>query len=421
MGEAKSDLPEKQEAKSVAGGDLEATSKDLASDIANKEALHHECLQAAQEFQAGVLTRNEEMKALAAAKKAIQETTGDAATQTYLAQTSLMQVSSNKDRSGRPHDKFQALRFVRSLAEQIGSAALKQLASRMSSALQLTATGDPYGKVKDLLENMILQLEGEADSDVALKAYCDKEQIETRDKMDDAFTEKARVDTHIKQKKARGAKLRRDIAELQRQLAALKTAQGVASRIRESEKKAFMKNKAQMEQGLRGIKVALRVLKEHYGQDAQSNLLTQGASGGIIGMLEVVESDFSKGLTELIVTEETASSYYTSTTVPDSELEAAAKEHEMKLKMKEVASINKGAADLANDAAHASEKFAAIHQYAAMLKSKCSKSDSYEDRKKRRENELSGLREALTTLSGETVFFQVDSTHRLRGARRHIA
>jgi len=423
MTDAKGSLPEKVEAKSVATGDLEATSKDLAGDIAGKEALHHECLNAAQEFQASVLSRNTEMNALAGAKKAIQETTGGAAAQTYVvAGASFVQRASATKHMGTGVAKFEAVRFIRDLGARLGSANLDQLASRMSSALQFGSAADPYAKVKDLLANMIMQLQGEQDNDAALKVYCDKEMSATLDKKEDSTSERDRLNTHMEQKRARSAKLRGDIANLQHELAALSKAQAEASQIRQDEHQTFKKDKLEMEQGLRGIKLALRILKEHYGQDTQSNLLTAGASGGIIGLLEVVESDFTKGLAELIVAEETAASYYESTVKPSSELEAATKEHDMKLKTKEYASVNKAGADLENDASHVAEKLAAINQYEAMLKSKCVKPDSYEERKDRRDKELAGLKEALTSLAGETLLLQLDSTqrHTLRGTRRHL-
>jgi len=419
MLEAKSSLQEKKEDKSVAGGDLEATGKDLAGDKSSKEALHHECLSAAQEFQAAVSDRKEEIHALAAAKKAIRDTTGGAASQAYLAQTSevsFAQKSSLTQHSG----KFQAVHFIRDLAAELGSASLARLARQMSSAVQLETTSDPFGKVKDLIANMILQLQSDGDGDAALKVYCDKELSETADKVDDISTDKDRLHTHIEQKTARAAKLRGDITTLQEELGALAQAQAVASKMRTDEKRLSRRNQAEMERGLTGIKIALKVLKEHYGQDAADlNLLTEGASGGIIGMLEVVESDFSKGLAELIGAEEAAATYYESEVKPTSEVEAAAKNHDLKLKQKEYANIGKAGADLTNDASHVADKLSAMHQYEATLKSKCSKPDNYTERKERREKELAGLREALTSLAGETVLFQTDSTRHLRGARRH--
>jgi hypothetical protein len=415
MSDAKARIPEKQEANSVAAGDLQSTSEDLLGDARAKEALHHECLSVAEEFQTSMAGRSAELKALTDAQKAIADTTGGAASQTYaLAQTpSLLQTASS--RAAGP------ISAVRALATKLGSTVLAQLASRMSSALQLGTASDPFSKVKELLENMIQQLATDADNDATLKAYCDREMASIGDKKDDAVSEKDRLGTRIEQKKARSSKLRGLVSTLQQELASLAKAQEEARQLRNDEHNAFLKNKNEMEQGLRGIKLAVKVLKEHYSQDSESELLTHGASGGIIGMLEVVESDFTTGLAELLVAEESAATYYQSTLKPSTEVETAAKEHDMKLKQKEYASVEKAGADLATDAAHASEKLSAIHQYEAMIKSKCSKPDSFEERKDRREKELAGLKDAMMSLAGESPLLQTDSMSSLRGSRRHSA
>merc|ERR1719326_1988171 len=107
MDEAKTNLAASQETKSVAEGDLSSTSADLSGDRKAKEELHHDCMSAAQEFEAGVKSRGEELAALAQAKKVIQETTGGAAGQTYLNQMSFVQLASRaKLQSGADLSRF---------------------------------------------------------------------------------------------------------------------------------------------------------------------------------------------------------------------------------------------------------------------------------------------------------------------------
>merc|ERR1719311_1057059 len=135
MDKAKKDLAESQEGKAVATGDLEATSKDLADDVATKATLHQDCMSAAEEFELATKSRGEELNALATAKKVIKEATGGAAGQTYsFSQVSFLQVSSSADLA-----KAEAVRFVRDLARKNNAPALAQLASRMSSAIRLSS------------------------------------------------------------------------------------------------------------------------------------------------------------------------------------------------------------------------------------------------------------------------------------------
>merc|ERR1719378_1187451 len=164
MDEAKKNLAASQEGKATAEGDLDATSKDLADDVATKATLHQDCMSAAEEFELSTKSRGEELKALATAKKVIVEATGGAASQTYLNQMSFMQISSSADLS-----KEEAVRFIRDLARKSKSPALAQLASRVSSAIRLgTAAGeDPFAKVKGLITDMIATLESEAKEDAS--------------------------------------------------------------------------------------------------------------------------------------------------------------------------------------------------------------------------------------------------------------
>merc|ERR1719482_580597 len=163
MDKAKKGLAESQEKKAIAEGDLEVTSKDLAEDVKAKSTLHQDCMSGAEEFELSTKSRGEELKALATAKKVIQETTGGAAGQSYgFSQLSFLQVSSSADLA-----KIEAVRFVRDLARKSKAPALAQLASRMESAVRLGAAGgdDPFAKVKGLITDMIATLEQEAEED----------------------------------------------------------------------------------------------------------------------------------------------------------------------------------------------------------------------------------------------------------------
>merc|ERR1719464_2066972 len=75
--------------KSAATGDLKATTSDLAADEKAKATLHHNCMTKASTFEAETKSRGEELKALAEAKKVIEEATGGAS----LAQTSFLQTA----------------------------------------------------------------------------------------------------------------------------------------------------------------------------------------------------------------------------------------------------------------------------------------------------------------------------------------
>merc|ERR1719367_2737509 len=135
MDAAKKGLAESSEVKATAEGDLAVTSKALNEDISALADLHQACMTKAQDFEAETTSRGEELKALGAAKKAISDNTAGAAKLSYgLNQVSLLQMSSGMDLAS-----FEAVHYVRNLARRMKSAELAQLASRMSSAMQLGA------------------------------------------------------------------------------------------------------------------------------------------------------------------------------------------------------------------------------------------------------------------------------------------
>merc|ERR1712085_108478 len=139
---------------------LEVTTKDLAEDVAAKATLHHDCMTKAANFEAETKSRGEELKALATARKIIKEATS-------LAQVSFVQVASQLS-TGTDLAKYEVVRFVRDLAHKERSTVLAQLASHLASAMH---SRNPFGKVKDLISDMISKLEASADADATEKAY----------------------------------------------------------------------------------------------------------------------------------------------------------------------------------------------------------------------------------------------------------
>merc|ERR1719310_1754318 len=133
---------------------------------------------------------------------------------------------------------------------------------------------------------------------------------------------------------AKSAKLKEEIAALQKELAALARAQAEMDKVRAEEKEAYETNSAEMKKGVEGVKLALKVLNEYYAKEDKAHDANEGASSGIIGLLEVCESDFSKGLAEMTAAEEEAAAEYEKTT-KENEISKAAKEQDVKYKTKE--------------------------------------------------------------------------------------
>merc|ERR1719375_1539657 len=305
LDKAKKNLATSEEAEATAQGDLDVTSKDLAEDVKDLATLHQDCMKGAEDFEAETKSRGEELKALATAKKVIVEATSGAAEQSY----SFVQVAMA---SGADLANFEAVRFVRDLAQKHKSTALTQLASRMAAAMRASHRSgeDPFAKVKGLISSMIEKLLQEAEADATEKAYCDKEMAETEAKKADKEAAIEKLSTQIDANTARTAKLKEEVATLQKELSALAKAQAEMDKLRAEQKAAFDTNSAEMKKGVEGVKLALKVLREYYAKGDKAHSSADGAGSGIIGLLEVCESDFSKGLAEMIATENAAVAEY---------------------------------------------------------------------------------------------------------------
>merc|ERR1719324_1456334 len=410
-----------EETKGVTEGDLAVVMKALGEDIKQLADTHHDCMTKAQDFETETQSRAEELKAIATAKKIIIEMTGGAGAQTYsLAQedgTSFLQVQMKT----KSDASFEAVRRIEALAHRLGSTVLAQLAQRMDAAAQLAGKSgdDPFAKIKGLISDMIEKLLKEAEEDAAKKGYCDKEMGETKAKKTELTDELNALVTKIDKMSADSAKLKEEVAVLSKELAELAKLQQEMDKIRGEEKAAYDKNKAEMEEGLEGVKLALKVLREYYAAEGGHAKAT-GAGGGIISMLEVIESDFSKGLAELIAVEEAAAAEYDKMT-KENEISKTTKEQDVKYKTKEAKGLDEAIAEATSDKMSLETELSSVEDYWKSLEEQCiEKVEPYEERKKRREAEIAGLKDALDILNGEAVgLVQTQSSKKLRGVSRH--
>jgi hypothetical protein len=410
---AKKSLAAGAEKKAAAESDLAMTAKDLDVDTTGLADLNQDCMTKAQDHEAADKSRAEELNALAEAKKAIEEMTSGATASTY----SLLQVSLS---SRADLANFEAVRLVRNLARQNGNdRALAQLATRMASIISAKRSGeDPFSKVRELISGMIERLEEDAGADATQKAFCDKEMSESEAKKADQDAGVEKLTTKIDQLTARSGQLKEQVAELSKGLSELAASRAEMTKMRQEEKAAFTKNKAELEQGIAGVKLALKVLREYYGKENKAHEAAAGAGTSIIGLLEVCESDFSKGLNEAVVTEEEAARIYEQEE-KENDIEKVTKEKDLEYKGKEATKLDKAVSEATTDRAQLQQELDAVKEYLAKLKDQCiAKPETYEARKAHRESEIAGLKQALDILSSEGVaLIQRHERRTLRGFR----
>jgi len=400
LAEAKKGISESTEKKATAEGDLEATSKELAEDKKAKEDVHQECETAADTYAAEKKSRDEELKALAAAKKVVVEATGGAA----LNQVSFVQLSSRKELH-----RYEAVRLVRELAHKEQSSSLAQLASQMTAAMQ---SRDAFEKVKGLISGMIAKLEKEAGADATKKAYCDKELAESNEKKSDKTDEIEKISTRIDRAAAESAKLKEEVAALETELSKLAKTQAAMDKLRQEQKTTFEADKAELEKGIAGVQQALKILNDYYAQGDKAHDAAEGAASGIISLLEVVEADFTKSLAQDTADEESAAASYEATT-KENEIDRTTKNQAVKYKTQEAKALDKTSAELTSDRTGVQAELDAVAEYLTKIESECiAKAESYADRTARRAAEIAGLKDALEILESETALVQQRAQHR---------
>eukprot|EP00451_Oxyrrhis_marina_P001208 CAMPEP_0204252852 /NCGR_PEP_ID=MMETSP0468-20130131/1486_1 /ASSEMBLY_ACC=CAM_ASM_000383 /TAXON_ID=2969 /ORGANISM="Oxyrrhis marina" /LENGTH=654 /DNA_ID=CAMNT_0051226351 /DNA_START=57 /DNA_END=2021 /DNA_ORIENTATION=- len=397
-----------EEALATAEGDLKVASKDLDADRADLASLQTDCMVKASDHQASVDDRNEELKALASAKKIIADKTGGATDRAY----SFLQLRTKSE------DFAEVVDALKQLSRQHKDFSLSLLTSQVSTTVKSAAhTGaDPFAKVKGLIEDMISKLVEEAKSEADAKAYCDKEMAETKLKKEEHEEDIEHLSGKMRKAESAIARLTSDIAELESDLGHLASMQKEMDENRAAERADYDSQAKDYQQGVEGIQMAIKVLKEYYGKSS----LLQASSGSadsssIIGILEVAESDFTKLLAEVEADEKEAQSYYEKTT-QENKVAAAEKKTSLKFKTKEQAETKSELEELTGDRDSEQGELDAVLEYYSKVKKQCvAKPEPYEERKHRREAEMEGLKNALDILEGNAIGFLA-----VKAVRRHI-
>merc|ERR1719387_2166113 len=108
-------------------------------------------------------------------------------------------------------------------------------------------------------------------------------------------------------------------------------------KLRAEEHEEYSANKAELEQGIAGLQLALKVLRDYYAKGDAS--ASSDAGSGIISMLEVAESDCTKNLQEIESTESEAAAQYDKQT-KENDVQKSTKSQDVKYKSKEAKGLD---------------------------------------------------------------------------------
>lgn len=394
--DAKKIIASNQEAQSEAEGDLSATQRTLAQDEKVIAELKQSCQDKAQQWEASQKSRSEELVALQQAKTVLGGAPGEPNSFVQLRAHAHLRAKARI--SSETLQKDSAVQYLQRLARQLNSLTLAQVAVSLG--------GDPFDKVKTMIEDLVSKLVSEQSEAVDRKAWCDSEMSKTKATRDDKNAKLEVSNTRIEKAEATSAKLAEAANQLQRELAAMDAGQAEATKLRQEEHTNFVAAAADYADGQQACAGAITVLRNYYEGGGGSFLQLNGngdAAHSIVGLLEVAESDFSRMEADARAAESAAKSAYDKQTI-ETKVTRAAKTAEMKAKEVEMKQLNTAAGNYKQDRQGVQKELDAVLQYQDKLSPECEvKTPSFQETSERRKHELEGLRNALQILDGKGV------------------
>lgn len=405
-----------------AKGDLADTTTTKEDDIKFLADLTATCEQKASAYEGRQKLRAEELKAV---EQAIEIMSGNAVkghSEKHLPQ--LLQIQGKRPlalvqlgaQAQNPAQK-QVASYLKSQGKKLNSHLLSALAERI--------VVDPFKKVKKMVKDLIVKLMEEATAETEHKGWCDMELAtneKTRTKKSDDVV---RLTAQIDELEASVASLSADVDAVTKAIAELDAAIAKATAIRSEEKAKNTVTIADAQEGQAAVSQAIGVLQDFYASASEATALTQtkvvakqpeifddepykgmgGENGGVIGMMEVIEADFTRLESETKNSESTAQKEFDEF-MDDSNVDKAQKEKDLEHWSASKQNQEQALVETKSDLAGTQKELDAAEAYYNKLKPQCiaeEGAEPYEERVARRKEEIESLQEALRILQGEEV------------------
>jgi len=398
----------------TAKGDKEVTEASKAKDETVLSDTNAECRQTSDEYEKNQVVRAGEVTAL---KKAIEIMSsgdvsgmGDQHLPASFLQTKASSLAQLRSTTEGDLKRQRLVQFLQGRAQKLGSKYLALMATR--------AGEDPFGKIKTMIKDLIVKLMEEANAEADQHAYCQTELATNKQTREIKSEEVDELTAELESQNALLEKLATEISQLSEEVAEIKAQQNTATGIRMSEKQTNAATVADAKVAQSAVEKATTVLKEFYSQHSSALLqdnaglkqeMTQAASldpykgqqagsGGIMGMLEVILSDFARLETETEQAENSAASTYESF-MNESNEDVAVKETEIEHKSNKQDTCTETIAALNKNLKLTQTELDKALDYYDKLKADCVDTKvSYEERVQMREEEIQSLQEALKVL-----------------------
>ncbi len=413
----------KKQAAADADGDRADTEATLADTEKYVADLKSTCSMKHSDFEARQTLRGEEIAAIEKAVEIIGGGAVQGAGERYLPQMFLQLKSARSSVvSSDVNEKQRLVMYLRTRGTDLKSRVLSTLAMKVSTSQ------DPLGKVKQLINDLIVKLMEEANEEAEHNGWCTTE-LATNEKtrnMKQAGVEKLTV--RIEEHQADIAKYAEKLAQLSDVITELTTDIAKATKLREAEKTSNEAKIKDSQDAQTALTQAVTVLQEFYAKAGEATALIsleefngvrsqqappavfegayqgmQSQNGGVVGLLEVITSDFARLESETTASEAQSSKEYndfmTDSKVSKAQAETDTEHTHAKKQTAEMA-VETSKADLEG----MQRELTAALNYFEKLKPSCIETGvSHEERASRRQEEIESLQEALKILNGEDV------------------
>lgn len=416
----------KEQAVANGKSELAATTKERDANQHYLDELTGQCKTKASEFQTRQSLRADEITALTQAIDILSQKV------TPLAEKhlpTLIQVSRAAAKVGASLLQVSSKAALRATAdkdvqEKVAfylKESAKRIGSHVLSALAVKVSEDPFVKVRKMIQDLIVRLMEEANSEAEHKGWCDTE-IKSNEQTRNAKTQQiTKLTSEIDQLAADIALLANQIQDLSKAINDLDAAVAKATEVRNVEHAQNTATIKDSQDAQTALAEALTILKEYYAKAAANTALVATPSedapitwdtayhgqmdknGGVVGFLEVIQSDFARLETETKSDEATAAKEYQEFMSASAVNKMSmTKDVEFKTDKKATTAGKKQSAEADRDGAQ--KELDAANAYFEKLKPACLESGTtYEDRVSRRKEEIQSLQEALRILNGESA------------------
>jgi cell division septum initiation protein DivIVA len=393
-------------------GELADTTATRDSDQVYLDDLVAECSQKSSDFESRQQLRTDELAAIDKAIEILSSGAVSGAADKHLPalvqkDVSFLQISA----SARNPTQARVAEFLRQKGSSINS--------RVLSALAVRVAEDPFVKVKKMIKDLIVRLMEEANEEAEHKGWCDTELSTNEQTRKEKTAALETLHAEIDELSASIAKLTQEITDLTAEIAEIDAAVAEATELREKEKAENTVTISDAQEAQTAVSQAVTVLKEFYEKAGEATALIQekpeifdepytgmqSENGGVLGMLEVIASDFARLETDTKAAEaeaQNAFDKFSSESAVNRAQNAKDVEHKTTKKINQESALTAKKADLEGTQ---KELDAALAYYDKLKPSCVDAGVSYEDRVARRKEEIESLQEALRILNGEDIAF----------------